>query len=489
MLYPTLPDVQKALTDHRLAPVFREVLSDTCTPIHIFHALQENEETCFILESVENSQQWGRYSYIGIRPKAEIMMKNGFLSFRRDGTSTKSPIENPIAFLSCLMEEYHSAVFPDQPKLTSGLIGYFAYDTVRYMEKKLSNPPEDDLDMPDCHLFLYDEIIAFDHLSNKAVIILNISQKGDTETQYRACEKRAEELAEILRSYVPAPKSRKPTGDLQVRSNVTKQDFLDNVEKAKEHILGGDIFQIVLSQRFELDQPPEPFDVYRMLRATNPSPYLYFFKHPDYQIAGASPEMLVNVTNGVVFTKPIAGTMPRGKTPEEDQNLEQSLRADPKERAEHTMLVDLGRNDIGKICEFGSVDVTDFMKIERYSKVMHMVSDVQGKLRDDKTAIDALLAVLPAGTLSGAPKVRAMELIDELENKRRGLYGGTVGYLGFDGNINTCIAIRTVLFKNQKAYVQAGAGIVADSVPEKEFAETQNKALAVINAIQEAAKL
>ena len=489
MLYPTLSDVQKALSDHRLVPVFRKVLSDTCTPIHIFHALQEQEETCFILESVENSQQWGRYSYIGIRPKAEIMIKNGLLTFHRDDTSTEIPMENPIAFLSCLMEEYHSAVFPDHPKLTSGLIGYFAYDTVRYMEKKLANPPEDDLDIPDCHLFLYDEIIAFDHLSNQAVIILNISQKGDTEAQYRACETRAEELAEILRSYVPAPKSKKVTGDLQVRSNMTKQDFLDKVEKAKEHILSGDIFQIVLSQRFELNQPPDPFDVYRMLRATNPSPYLYFFKHPGYQIAGASPEMLINVTNGVVFTKPIAGTMPRGKTPEEDQNLEQLLKSDPKERAEHTMLVDLGRNDIGKVCEFGSVEVTDFMKIERYSKVMHLVSDVQGKLRDDKTAMEALLAALPAGTLSGAPKVRAMELIDQLENKRRGLYGGTVGYLGFDGNINTCIAIRTVLFKNQKAYVQAGAGIVADSVSEKEFAETQNKALAVIHAIQEAAKL
>lgn len=490
MLYPALSEVNEALQEYPLVPVFREVLSDTCTPIHIFNALRSQEETCCILESVENSQQWGRYSYIGIRPKAEIQIKNGMLSFRHNGVTAKTPVENPIAFLSCLMEEYRSAVFPERPKLTSGLIGYFAYDTVRYLEKTLVHPPEDDLDMPDCHLFLYDEIIAYDHLTSKAVIILNVSRKqGDPKTQYQACEARAEELAGFLKSYVPQPGEKKAVGDLQVHSNVTREEFMANVEKAKEYIRDGDLFQIVLSQRFELDQPPDSFDVYRMLRATNPSPYLYFFQHPDYHIAGASPEMLVNVTDGVVCTKPIAGTIRRGNTPQEDQELEQALMNDPKERAEHTMLVDLGRNDIGKVCEFGSVDVTSLMQVERYSKVMHIVSDVQGKLCADKTAMDALMAVLPAGTLSGAPKVRAMERIDELENKRRGLYGGTVGYLGFDGNMNTCIAIRTVLFKKDKAYVQAGAGIVADSVPEKEFAETQNKALAVIRAIQEAGSL
>lgn len=264
---------------------------------------------------------------------------------------------------------------------------------------------------------------------------------------------------------------------------------MENVERAKAYIRDGDLFQIVLSQRFEADAPPDPFDVYRMLRATNPSPYLYFFQHPGYEIAGASPEMLVNVTDGQVCTKPIAGTIRRGATPEEDQALEHTLLQDEKERAEHTMLVDLGRNDIGKVCEFGTVEVDSFMQVERYSKVMHLVSEVKGRLRHDKTAMDALMAVLPAGTLSGAPKVRAMQRIDELEPVRRGLYGGTVGYLGFDGNINTCIAIRTVLFQGGKAYVQAGAGIVADSVPEKEFAETQNKALAVIRAVQDASRL
>ncbi len=489
MLYPDLPTVQEALKTFRLAPVCREILSDTCTPIHIFNALEAGEERCCILESVDNSQQWGRYSYIGVRPKAEVRIKNGTLAFTREGKLSESPIDNPLSFLSYLMEEYRCATFSQMPPLTSGLIGYFAYDTVRYLEKKLCHPPKDDLQMPDCHLFLYDEIIAYDHLTNKAILVLNVSHGGDVEAKYRQCEQRAEELTQILQTYHPAPREKPSQAECRISSNVTKEEYMAQVERAKEYILHGDMFQIVLSQRLEIENPPAPFDVYRMLRATNPSPYLYFFKDPEYCIAGASPEMLVNVTDGVVHTKPIAGTIGRGSTPDADKKLEQTLLHDPKERAEHTMLVDLGRNDVGKVSEFGTVEVTSFMQIERYSKVMHLVSDVEGKLRGDKTAIDALLAVLPAGTLSGAPKVRAMERIDEMEKTQRGLYGGTVGYLGFDGNINTCIAIRTVLFRHGKAYVQAGAGIVADSVPEKEYEETKHKALAVVNAIQEAAKL
>lgn len=273
---------------------------------------------------------------------------------------------------------------------------------------------------------------------------------------------------------------------MSIATNITKEQYLANVEQAKGYIKEGDIFQVVLSRRMEVSNPPEPFEVYRCLRSSNPSPYLYYFKCRDYQIVGASPEMLVNVTHGIVSTKPIAGTAPRGITMEEDKKLEQALKNDPKERAEHTMLVDLGRNDVGKVSKFGTVEVTEFMKVERYSKVMHLVSDVKGILREDKTALDALVSILPAGTLSGAPKVRAMEIIDELENTQRGLYGGTVGYLGFDGNIDTCIAIRTVLFRHGKAYVQAGGGIVADSVPEKEYQESENKARAVIQAMEQA---
>ena len=326
-------------------------------------------------------------------------------------------------------------------------------------------------------------------MNSKVIIIKNIKADRNIEKQYSEALNRFKKLEDKINSYFERPHSPGKLKDFEVSSNISKEQFIENVNKAKEHIVNGDIFQIVLSQRFEIENPPESFNVYRLLRATNPSPYLYYFKSSSYSIAGSSPEMLVSVKDGIVKTKPIAGTMPRGKNEQEDKQLEKRLNEDSKERAEHTMLVDLGRNDVGKVSKFGSVEVTSFMKTEKYSKVMHLVSDVKGELREDKTALDALLAVLPAGTLSGAPKIRAMELIDELENKRRGLYGGTIGYIGFDGNIDTCIAIRTVLFKNNKAYVQAGAGIVHDSVPEKEFEETKNKALAMINAVKEASAL
>lgn len=488
-MYPTKHEIQELLMDYDLAPVFYEVLSDTYTPVHLFNALKAGNETCFILESVDNSQQWGRYSFIGIRPKLEVRIEQGEGVTVRDDKASSQPVSNPIGFLQGILERTHSPSVPNRPKFTGGLVGFFGYDTVRYLEKKLKNIPEDDLHLPDCHLFLFDEVVAFDHLSNKTVIILNVYKNGDLDAQYAACETRAKELAEQIRAFVPAPAQKKASRPCRITSNLTKEEFLSNVEKAKEYIRAGDIFQVVLSQRFEAENPPDPFDVYRVLRATNPSPYLYYLQCPSYQIVGASPEMLVNVTKGVVTTRPIAGTSPRGVTPELDAENETKLLNDPKEKAEHTMLVDLGRNDVGKVSKFGTVEVTRLMQVERFSKVMHLVSDVKGILQEGKTAVDALMAVLPAGTLSGAPKVRAMEIIDELENKKRCLYGGTVGYLGFDGNIDTCIAIRTALFKDNRAYIQAGGGIVADSVPEKEFEESRNKAQAVIHAIEEAAKL
>lgn len=487
MLYPSIEEVKKYLSDYTTVPVFYEMMTDSSTPIHIFKALGGEAQNCFMLESVDNGTQWGRYSFIGINPKAEIILKNGEISLSRDG-KTSVAHGNPIDFLKKILEENRAPRFPSLPRLTGGLVGYFAYDMIRYVEKKLVNIPHDDLEMPDMNLFLYDEVIAFDHLANKVMIIQNI-RNGNVEEQYQKCLERAEELCKRIKNYVPAPVEKKFHGEIVVKSNMSKEKYLENVEKAKEYIRNGDIFQIVPSQRFEIDNPPEAFDVYRMLRTSNPSPYLYYFKHRDYQISGASPEMLVNVTDGVVTTKPIAGTIRRGETEAEDLELEKKLLADPKERAEHVMLVDLGRNDVGKVSKFGSVKVEDFMHVERYSKVMHIVSGVKGILRDDKTALDALMSVLPAGTLSGAPKVRAMEIIDELEPNKRGLYGGTVGYLGFDGNIDTCIAIRTVLFKNGKAYVQAGGGVVADSVPENEYMESKNKAQAMINAVYDAAKL
>ena len=488
MLYPDKREVEELLREYDVVPVFYEILSDSCTPINIFNSLQQGEETCFILESVDHSQTWGRYSFIGVHPKMELKIKDGKAVMIEDGHAAVRLTKDPASYLSDLMAKYKSPVFPNRPKMTGGLVGDFGYDMVRYMEKTLTHAPQDDLDMPDCHLMLYDEIVAFDHLTNKAVIILNIYADEDLDRQYGSCIQKAEEIAGRLNAFVP-PRQAGLNGGISVSSNITKERYMENVEKAQEYIRNGDIFQVVLSQRFEIANPPDPFDVYRVLRANNPSPYLFYFKLRDYSIAGASPEMLVNVTGGVVTTKPLAGTIRRGGTDEEDAELERELLTDPKERAEHTMLVDLGRKDVGRVSKFGTVEVTKFMEVEKYSKVMHLMSDVKGILQDGLSAVDALMSVLPAGTLSGAPKVRAMEIIDELENERRGLYGGTVGYLGFDGNIDTCIAIRTVLFKDGKAYVQAGAGIVADSDPEKEFTETENKALAAVNAVKEAAAL
>lgn len=485
MLYPTLNKVEELLKEYQMVPVFYEVLADYMTPIRMFQALRKEGTPCFMLESVENKDQWGRYSFIGINPKSEIKISGKELEV--DGV--KQEEEFKMSYLSDLIKKYKSPVMEDYPKLTGGLIGYFGYDMIRQVEKKLTNVPEDDLKMPECHLCMYDEIIAFDHLANKAVIIRNIHKGDNIKQKYEELEDKAELILHKMERPVSLSKDRFAPAKAEVTSNLTKEQYEANVKKAKEYIKNGDIFQVVLSQRFEVETDVDPFDVYRCLRTSNPSPYLYFFDLIDYQVVGASPEKLVSVLNGIVATKPIAGTVPRGKTKEDDDMLVRQLVNDPKERAEHTMLVDLGRNDVGKVSKFGTVEVKNFMTVEKYSKVTHLVSDVQGELRDDENPINALMSVLPAGTLSGAPKVRAMEIIDELENKKRGVYGGTVGYLGFDGNIDTCIAIRTVVFKDGKGYVQAGAGIVNDSVPEKEFMETKNKALAVVNAVKEAARL
>lgn len=486
MIKPSLEEVKKLSKDYNMIPVFYTFSADNQTPINIYRALSEGQPNSFIFESVSNGVQWDRYSFIGVSPKEEIRITCHMVEIHQGDKVERMTVEDPIAFLKERMATYRAPVLEGAPNFTGGLIGYFGYDTVRYVEKKLTHIPEDDIHMPDCHLFLYEELVAYDHLTSNGVVILNLHTDGDLGAQYAAAQWRAEEIAERIRHFNPQPVEAYHHGESVVRSNMTKEQFSDMVRSAKEYILQGDIFQIVLSQRFEVSNPPDSFAVYRKLRETNPSPYLYYFHTPEYEVAGASPEMLASVKNGVIHNRPIAGTKPRGRTPEEDNANEKALESDPKERAEHTMLVDLGRNDVGKVSEFGSVKVTRYMVTERASKVMHLVSDVEGKLREDLTALDALMAILPAGTLSGAPKVRAMELIDQFENKKRGLYGGTVGSLGFDGNMNTCIAIRTVLFAGGKAYVQAGAGIVADSVPENEYYETVNKALAVINAIKEA---
>jgi anthranilate synthase component 1 len=486
MFYPTLEQAKELSKGYDVIPVAFEMLADTHTPINLFLSFKDSSENCFLLESAENGEQWGRYSFIGFNPAKEIIIKDNKVTIIDENGTTNKITDNPLAIISEIMNQYKSPKIKDMPKLTGGLVGYFAYDTVRYIEKRLKNAPNNDLDLPDCHFMLCDEIIAFDHLKHRTIITVNIPTKGDFEKNYQIGSEKAVEIAKKIRIAPPVPEKSKPSGELVIKSNLSKEQFTANVEKAKQYIKDGDIFQVVLSQRFEAENPPDSFDVYRVLRATNPSPYMYYFKFKDYYIAGASPEMLVSVEARTVFTRPIAGTMKRGRDEKEDNMLENRLISDKKEQAEHTMLVDLGRNDVGKVAKFGTVEVTKFMSVEKYSQVMHLVSDIKATLKDDKTNLDALLAVLPAGTLSGAPKVRAMEIIDEMELQKRGLYGGTAGYIGFNGDMDTCIAIRTILFRNNKAYVQAGAGIVADSIAESEYEETENKAKAMLKAIKEA---
>ena len=451
-MYPSIEQVKDLLKDYKTVPVFYELLVDSFTPVQLFNCLHESYENCFILESVDSKDQWGRYSYIGINPKVRYTLKDHTAVIKEQG---KEPVsistDDPISFFSDIIEQHKAPKFNGRPKLTGGLIGYFAYDMVRYFEKTLAEPPADDLNMPDADMHLFDELVAYDHLSNKAVIILNINASDNLEEKYASCERRKDEIIGVLHSFQPKPVSISSDNvNINIRSNISKEDYLKNVERSKEYIRNGDIFQIVPSQRFEIDNPPDSFDVYRMLRSTNPSPYLYYFSSKEYSIAGASPEMLVSVNDRTVITRPIAGTIKRGETMEEDIRNEAALISNPKERAEHTMLVDLGRNDIGKVSEFGSVNVMDYMIVERYSKVMHLVSNVKGTLRKDKKPLDALMALLPAGTLSGAPKVRAMEIIDELETVRRGLYGGTVGYLAFDGSKNRTFQKRKSLCSGRR---------------------------------------
>lgn len=489
MFYPDLEKARLLASEFNIIPVSMEVYADMDTPISIFKRL-ENNGCSFLLESVEGGEKWARYSFIGRNPF--ISIRGGSKSTvikHRDG-KTEEITGNPIAILRNLMDAYKGAILPDMPRFNGGAVGFFSYDTVRYVED-LPNVPVDDIGLPELHFMLADEIIAFDHLRQKIHIIVNMHVGLNAERSYNTAIERIKEIYREIRTsrsrldgkvINSAEKSRKP---LNIKSNISKEDFCNNVVKAKEYIRNGDIFQIVLSQRLSVDTDSDPFNVYRALRIINPGPYMYFLKFEDYTIAGSSPEMLVRMEDGIVESCPIAGTRRRGATSEEDRQLAIELLSDEKERAEHIMLVDLGRNDIGKVSEFNTVTVKDLMHIERFSHVMHIVTSVQGKVKRDMTAFDALSAVLPAGTLSGAPKKRAMEIIDELENVKRCHYGGAVGYLSFNGNLDSCITIRTIVFKAGKAYIQSGGGIVADSVPEMEYEESMNKAMAAIKALEE----
>jgi anthranilate synthase component 1 len=493
MYTPECKEVIQLAKQFNLIPIVRNLLADTETPIRVFQHFHE-EQRAFLLESVEGGVKWARYSFIGTDPFLMIRTKDGVTEVNTT-QERKVLTEKPLDVLKAYLRSYSSPSLPNLPRFTGGAVGFFGYDLLQYYEK-LPKHEIDDLQMDDIQFMFCDQVIVFDHFKQQIKVIANvhISPHATDAEIARAYDQTCAKIeATIERLKRPLPLSsltqQSIPDDVElgvIQSNLSKAQYIANVEKAKEYIRAGDIFQVVLSQRFEIETAVSPLHVYRILRTLNPSPYMYYLKMDDEVIVGTSPEMLVRVEDDKVETRPIAGTRPRGKTNEADLAYEKELLADEKERAEHLMLVDLGRNDIGKVSEFGSVKCDSFMEIERYSHVMHIVSNVIGKIRNDKDFFDAFISCMPAGTVSGAPKLRAMQIIAELEKETRGSYAGAIGYLGFSGNMDTCITIRTIVFKQGKAYVQAGAGIVWDSVPENEYEETVNKAKAMLKAIRTA---
>lgn len=486
-----LDEFREIAKNFNVIPVWRKLFADNETPLTLYRKLARNLPGTFLLESAEHGGAWSRYSFIGISCQATLTEKNGE-AYWEGNVPAVAPIDgNPIIALKKASEFLKSPKLKELPPLTGGLVGYLSYDAVRNLEK-LPNIAVDDLNIPQIAYMLTTDLAIFDHLDGSLTLIANainwdgLDSRVDeayAEAQVRL-EKMVENLLGPIESLInPIPSLVKP----KFESSMPETQFKEKVEKIKEEIKSGEAFQVVLSQRFSMDLTCDALDVYRTLRVHNPSPYMYYLKFANgLEIVGSSPEALVKVKEGEVLVHPIAGTRKRSANPEEDMKVGEELLSDPKERAEHIMLVDLGRNDLGKVCESGTVEVVEFMQIERYSHVMHIVSTVIGKLTKNKSAIDALYAVFPAGTLSGAPKPRAMEIIESLEVTRRGIYGGTIGYADFTGNLDTCIAIRTAVIKNNKAFVQAGAGIVADSIPESEYQECLNKAAAVLGAIASA---
>ncbi len=477
---PTLSEVRQiaATGNYNVLPVSMELLSDFITPIEAMRILQNVSTHCYMLESAQASEYWGRYTFLGFDPKLEITCIDGEMQVG----NVKIKTEHPSDYIRQIISDYKSPRFEYLPPFTGGLVGYFSYDYLTYREPTVKCKVEDTEAFKDVDLMLFDQVIAFDNLCQKVILIVNMSLDAP-ETGYNKAVVELKQLKELLQH---GEKKQKMGGKLlgKVTPLFDKKQFCEMVEKAKHHIHEGDIFQIVLSNRLSAPFEGSLFDTYRVLRTINPSPYMFYFSGTDVEVAGASPETLVKLEDGVLHTFPLAGTRPRGKNEEEDKKLETELLADEKEIAEHNMLVDLGRNDLGKISKFGTVNVEKLHSIERYSHVMHIGSTVRGDIKEEYDALDAIEAVLPAGTLSGAPKIRACQLIGQLENNKRGIYGGAIGYIDFTGNMDTCIAIRIAYKKNGKVFVRSGAGIVADSVPEKEYEECINKAKASLKALE-----
>lgn len=477
---PKLEDVKRIAAEgsYRAVPVSCELLSDFTTPIETIRILKNVSTHCYMLESAQANDKWGRYTFLGFEPKLAVSCVDGVL---KAGNLTIQT-DNPSEYLRQILEAYKSPHFDYLPSFTGGLVGYFSYDYLGYSEPSLRGRAEDTEMFKDVDLMLFDKVIAFDHVRQKIILIVNVSL-AEPETEYNRAVLELKQLVELLRS---GEKKEEPAGHLtsEVTPLFDKRTFCEMAEKAKHYIHEGDIFQIVLSNRLSAGFEGSLLNTYRILRTMNPSPYMFYFSGTDVEVAGASPETLVKLENGILHTFPLAGTRPRGKTDTEDKALAEELLADEKELAEHNMLVDLGRNDLGKISRFGTVQVEKLHSIERFSHVMHIGSTVRGEIREEFDGLDAIEAVLPAGTLSGAPKIRACQLIGELENNKRGIYGGAIGYIDFTGNMDTCIAIRIAYKKNGKVFVRSGAGIVADSVPEKEYEECINKAKAVVTALK-----
>lgn len=469
-----------------LVPVYRQVSSDSLTPVLAFHRLGDARWS-FLFESVVGGEKPGRYSFLGADPFCRFVAKGTTVTITHaDGREEKRTVADPLRALEDLIQKHKAPHLPGMPRFLGGAVGHAGYDTVRWVEN-LPDAPRDDRDLPDLAFALYDQMVVFDQINKTVLVVAHARVEGDTRAHYdRAC-RQVDALVDRIRDGATLPVvDLAPLGEVtgDYHSTFTREKFHEAVAKAKEYILAGDIFQVVLSQRLEAKTQSSPFTIYRALRVVNPSPFLFLLREGDLSLVGSSPEIMTRLEDGELTIRPLAGTRRRGKDSAEDEVLAAELLADPKERAEHIMLVDLGRNDVGLVSEFGSVRLKDVLTVERYSHVMHLCSTVTGKLRPGMSALDALRACLPAGTLSGAPKVRAMQIIDELEPVRRGPYGGAVGYVDFSGNMDTCIALRTLVLQNGLAHLQAGAGVVADSVPENEWQETLNKARGLLRALK-----
>ena len=469
--------------EYTLAPVSMEILSDFITPIEAVRILKASSTHAYLLESAKANENWGRYTFLGFEPELSISCIDGKMNV--DGKEFEC--SDPTNYLRDLLKKYKSPRISSLPPFTGGLVGYFSFDFINYKEPSTKMNIDDSEGFKDIDLMLFKDVIAFDNVKQKIILITNIELDEDLNVEYEKALKRLNSIKELLHTGKKSFEGGKLLGE--VTPLFSKDEFSKMIGKTKHHIKEGDIFQIVLSNRLQANFEGSLFDTYRVLRTVNPSPYMFYFSGTDVEVAGASPETLVKLEDGILHTFPLAGTRPRGKSEKEDKELETELLADEKELAEHNMLVDLGRNDLGKISKFGSVVVEKFHSIERYSHVMHIGSTVRGEIRPEYDALNALEAVLPAGTLSGAPKIRACQLIEELENNKRGIYGGAIGYIDFTGNMDTCIAIRLAYKKNGKVFIRSGAGIVADSDPDKEYMESINKAGAVVDALKKAQEM